>query len=84
MKLEEAKQILNENGFQLMSNQVKVETVKEILTRALKELEHYNDNDIVNCQDNSYFVKPPFLGTVYGFIDLRNIDVEYEEEEEEA
>ena len=87
MKLDEAKQILNENGYNISESwadpEIKVGKLKEILQDAIDYLDDYEDDDIVNLQPNNYKMNRPLLELYNGFLSLNDIDVEESNEVEE-
>lgn len=80
MQLDEAKQILKENGCKITESwadpEIKVGELKEILQDAIDYLDDYEDDDIVNLQPNNYKMNRPLLELYNGFLSLNDIDVE--------
>lgn len=87
MKLDEAKEILNKNGYNISESwadpEIKVGKLKEILQDAIDYLDDYEDDDIVNLQPNNYKMNRPLLELYNGFLSLNDIDVEESNEDEE-
>lgn len=87
MKLDEAKQILNKNGYNISESwadpEIKVGKLKEILQDAIDYLDDYEDDDIVNLQPNNYKMNRPLLELYNGFLSLNDIDVEESNEDED-
>lgn len=87
MQLEEAKQILNKNGYNISESwadpKIKVGKLKEILQDAIDYLDNYEDDDIVNLQPNNYKMNRPLLELYNGFLSLNDIDVEESNEDED-
>ena len=63
--------------------ELKVKTFKEILERALNEVESYEENDLVKTSCNTHGMSSFFvsLGS-NGYVDLHNIDVKYTDDEQ--
>ena len=87
MKLDEAKEILNMNGYNITESwadpEIKVGKLKEILQDAIDYLDDYEDDDIVNLQHNNYKMNRPLLELYNGFLSLNDIDVEESNEDED-
>ena len=80
MRLDEAKEILNRNGYKISESwadtKIKVSRLKEILQDAIDYLDSYEDNDIVKLQSNNYKMNRPLLELYNGFLSLNDIEVE--------
>lgn len=61
---------------------MRVIDLKQILNNALDELDGYDDNATIHLSPNTYGIGNIFIGTNNGYISLRNIDVEDEEDDE--
>lgn len=87
MRLNEAKEILKENGYNISESwadpEIKVGKLKEILQDAIDYLDDYENDDIVNLQPNNYKMHRPLLELYNGFLSLDDIDVEETSEDEE-
>ena len=58
---------------------MRVEELKELLQNALNELENFDDTDKVKTSANTRGLAIS-LEVFDGFIDLKNIDIEYDED----
>ena len=58
---------------------MRVEELKELLQNALNELENFDDTDKVKTSANTRGLAMS-LEVFDGFIDLKNIDIEYDED----
>lgn len=87
MQLDEAKQILKKNDYNISESwadpEIKVGKLKEILQDAIDYLDDYEDDDIVNLQPNNYKMNRPLLELYNGFLSLNDIDVEESTEDED-